>query len=74
MSHWLKAAVAATALPLLAWPALLGRAPHSAFVWLYPAVVVLYGWLALACGRERPVLAWVLVAMSLLTSAAIWLL
>ena len=43
MSLWLKAAVVATVLPLLAWPSLLGRATHSAFVWLYPAVVVLYG-------------------------------
>ncbi|MDE6269865.1 MAG: hypothetical protein K2M12_03295 [Muribaculaceae bacterium] len=72
---WLKAAVVATVLPLIAWPSLLSRsAQPSLLVWCYPIVCVVYGWLALACARERLTLSWVLVVMSLLTSAAIWML
>ena len=72
---WLKAAVVVTVLPLIAWPTLLEKdAEPSWLLWCYPIVCCLYGWLALACARDRMVLSWVLVAMSLLTSAAIWML
>ncbi len=74
MNTALKIAAVATALPLLAWPSLLSRNPGSALVWIYPSAVVVYGWAALRCGRERPALAWILVIMSALTSLAIWML
>lgn len=61
-------------LPLLAWPVLLSRTAGSPFVWLYPLAAVAYAGLALACARERVALSWVLVAMSLLTSLALWIL
>lgn len=71
---WLKAAVVVTVLPVIAWPSLLEHSGGGWMVWLYPAIVVAYGWLAMACARERLTLAWVLVVMSILTSIAIWML
>jgi len=72
---WLKVAVVLSVLPVAAWPLLLTHTGGgSALVWLYPFATVAYGALALACSRERAVLAWVLVVMSLLTSLSIWLL
>lgn len=71
---WLKAAVVLSVLPLVAWPSLLAEHGSDVMVWLYAAVTAAYGFLAWKCGPERPVLAWVLVVMSLLTSAAIWML
>ncbi|MDE6136047.1 MAG: hypothetical protein K2F97_01070 [Muribaculaceae bacterium] len=69
----LKLGLAVSLLPVLAWPALLVRAGGNPLVWLYPLATVAYAALALACGRERLTLAWVLTAMSILTSIAIWL-
>ncbi|MBP3590291.1 MAG: hypothetical protein J6J61_06920 [Muribaculaceae bacterium] len=72
---WLKAAVVVTLLPLAAWPTLIGRAAEPSWMlWAYPAVIAFYAYAALACARERIALAWVLAAMSLLTSIAIWML
>lgn len=70
----LKLGVVVSLLPVLAWPALLVRAGGSPLVWLYPLVAVAYAALALACARERLTLAWVLTAMSILTSVAVWFL
>lgn len=69
----LRVIALAALLPLAAWPQLVVRAAGSRLVWLYPLVAVAYTCLAWACARERATLAWVLVAMSLLTSAAIWM-
>ena len=73
MNTALKLAAAATALPLLAWPSLIARNPGATLAWIYPSAIVVYGWAALRCGRERPVLAWILIIMSALTSLAIWM-
>ncbi|MBJ2167836.1 MAG: hypothetical protein JFR24_08230 [Muribaculaceae bacterium] len=70
----LKAAATVTALPLLVWPLCAARAGAQALVWLYPVAITAYAALAVACGRERPALAWILLAMSTLTSLAIWML
>ena len=68
----LKAAATVTALPLLVWPLCAARAGAQDLVWLYPVAITAA--LAVACGRERPALAWILLAMSTLTSLAIWML
>lgn len=74
----LKAAVILSLLPLAAWPTLIARhtagSGHTWMLWAYPPATALYAWLALACARERIALAWILVVISLLTSAAIWML
>lgn len=65
-------------LPLLGAPELIGRCPTEGsaktFVMLYPIYVVLTAYLAVKSYPERPTLAWILLALLLLTHAAIWLL
>ena len=69
-----------TMLPGLAFPLLLSRssvAPSSTvdnFLWLYPFYVLASGWLAWYCYGRRSALTWVLIAVMLLTHAAMWLL
>lgn len=70
----LKVALVLSLLPVAAWPMLAVRSGGSPLVWLYPLVTVAYAALSLACARERITISWVLVAMSILTSIAIWFL
>lgn len=71
----LKVAAAVSLLPLAAWPMLAAHATGPSWMLTaYPVVTVLYAALAVGCARERQTLAWILVVMSLLTSAAVWML
>ena len=66
------------ALPLLAYPWLLSDAPAGSpartFVVLYPAYVIGSAICALICYGRRPEISWILLALMLLTHAAIWFL
>lgn len=65
-------------LPVLACPTLLNMAqpdtPARTFAYLYPAYVLLAGWLAYLCYPRRPAIAWMILILLLLTHAAIWVL
>jgi len=67
-----------TVLPALMVPHLIGAIPAqdagttlTTLIKLYPAACLGYAICATLSYRERPVLAWILIVMSLLTSAAL---
>ncbi|MDE5655903.1 MAG: hypothetical protein K2I19_02345 [Muribaculaceae bacterium] len=63
-------------LPVLGFPTLLGKcsddSPLTSFVWFYPLYVLAAGICALMCYRDRRELAWILLAIMLLTHIALW--
>lgn len=63
-------------LPMFSFPALLSMAaegtPARAFLYLYPLYTILAGWLAYLCYPRRPAVAWMILALLLLTHAALW--
>ena len=78
MPLWVKIVIIACCLPVLTFPWLLSLCPEESsaetFLWIYPLYVLVSGYLAWRCWADRPVLTWVLLAVMLLTHAAIWLL
>lgn len=77
--RWFTAIVVICCLPLFLMPWLL-NAPYAdadgvkIFIWLYPVYVIVAGWLAWQCYPQRRAMAWVLLALMLLSHGAIWLL
>ena len=75
---WFKILVIACALPVLAYPALLSRCPAGGpaetFLWFYPIYVVVAAVCAWLCWQSRRETAWILLALMLLTHAAMWVL
>lgn len=74
---WVVAVIVAAMLPVFATPELIARCPagNEAFLTmlrLYPAYVVLTGWLAWLSWRERPYITWILLAMMILTHIGAW--
>ena len=71
-----KLAVIAACLPLVAYPALLSRCPADSpaeiFVYLYPVYVVLSGVCAWQSWPARKEVFYILIALLLLTHAAMW--
>ena len=75
---WFLAVVIVVALPVFQFPVLLANcpadSPDRAMIWFYPFYVIMTGFLAYITYPRRPVLAWLLLALMILTHAAIWLL
>lgn len=77
MSYALIAAIIVSILPIGFFPQMLEALPPDAsgqlllLVKLYPVAVLGYALCAFLCGRQRVWLAWILVVLSLLTSAAL---
>lgn len=75
---WVKILIIACALPVLALPRLLSLCPRDSaaetFVWLYPAYVLLSAFLAWKVWPERQLLAYILLAVMVLTHAAMYIL
>lgn len=75
---WMKLLIIAAALPLLAFPKLMGLcAPESTaeiLLWLYPGCILLYAVLEWRCWAQRPELTWILLVVELLTHGAMWIL
>ena len=63
-------------LPVLGFPTLLGKCPNDSplttFVWFYPLYVFAAGICAVMCYPARRELAWILLAIMLLTHMALW--
>ncbi|MCM1067759.1 MAG: hypothetical protein NC418_09340 [Muribaculaceae bacterium] len=77
MPIWIKALIIIAALPVLAYPALLAECPADVadmkpFLWFYPIYVVVSTVCAWAAWRRRPEVTWILIAVMLLTHAAMW--
>lgn len=75
---WFKAIVIALMLPLAAYPSALGHMPAGTETgWLeklYPAYVIVSGVCAWIVYRQRPEVAWILVALLLLSHAGMYVL
>ncbi len=74
---WMLAIIIICALPVLAFPTMLswsGTAisDHRVMLWMYPFYVLLASFLAWKCYGERTALTWILLALILLTHAAMW--
>lgn len=78
MPLWVKIAVVVCTLPVLALPWLWAGNPGTeegrVLLWLYPAVVLIFAVCAWKAWRSGPTLTYILLAMMLLTHAAMWLL
>ena len=72
---WLIAGIVVSLLPIGAYPAMVGALGTgedvTTLVKLYPAALVGYALCAWLCRRDRIVLSWILVALSLLSSASL---
>lgn len=73
---WFTAVVIVCMLPVLGFPTLLSRcgedSPLTGFVWFYPLYVLATGICSRMCYARRRELAWILLAIMLLTHIAIW--
>lgn len=45
----------------------------SLLLWLFPLYLILSSWLAWRSWRERPTVAWILIVLEILTTAAVLL-
>ncbi len=65
-------------LPVMTFPLLLNAmqpsSPAETFVWLYPIYVIMAGWLAYLCYKNRPFLTWIILLVVMLTHGSIWFL
>ena len=75
---WMIIVIIVAMLPVLSFPALLAKtfsgSPERTFVWLYPIYVIASGVCAWICWPERKDVCWILIALMLMSHAAIWLL
>lgn len=74
--RWFIALAVIAALPIFSFPALLSMTPPGtparAFIYLYIPYTILAAWLACLCYPRRATVAWMVLALLLLTHAAIW--
>ena len=73
---WFTAVCIAAALPVLAFPTLLGMASgeHSLIIKLWPVYAIASSWLAWASYPQRPALSWILIILTLLSHASVTIL
>lgn len=74
---WMTLVIILISLPLFSFPALLGRCPENAeaartLVWIYPFYMLLSGWLAWKAYPQRPYVSWLLLAVMILSTIAIY--
>lgn len=74
--RWVAVMAIACALPVLAMPTLMGMMQNQGMnltlLKLYPVYVLGSSWCAWQVWPQRPALTWVLLALTLLSHAAIW--
>ncbi len=66
-------------LPVFSLPALLDTVPAGddslrTIVWCYPFYMLLSGYLAWFAFPQRPAVSWILIALMILSTIAVWLL
>lgn len=78
---WITLVIMAVSLPLFSFPWLMAAIPAveaaptvKTFVVIYPFYMLLSAWLAWKAWTSRPEVTWILLAVMLLTTAAIFLL
>lgn len=70
---WFTVICIVAALPVLAFPTVLGMAPkqHSLIIKLWPVYAIASSWFAWVCYSQRPTLSWILIILTLLSHASI---
>jgi hypothetical protein len=75
--RWMTAVIIVVLLPVLQFPMLLGSVPDVSMVrtllWIYPFYCLVAAYLAWQCYPERHALAWILVALMVLSHVAVWI-
>lgn len=74
---WFTAIAVITVLPALRMPWLMSgyQGENEVLLWIYPFMTLLAAWLAYRCyATERTAMAWILIAVSILTTCLIQLL
>lgn len=73
---WMKIVIIVAALPALAYPWMLSKAPEDGnvelWMWMYPVYVVLSCVCEWKAWGRRPEVTWILIFVMLLTHAAMW--
>ena len=76
--HWMVAVIIIVTLPVFQFPMLLASAPDlssvKALVWAYAFYCIVAAYLAWQCYPQRKALAWVLLALMVMSHLAMWLL
>ena len=76
---WMTILIILVSLPVFSLPALLDSVPADdeslrTIVWCYPFYLLLSGYLAWFASPQRPTVSWTLIVLTVLSSAAIWML
>lgn len=74
---WMLALIILCLLPVVAFPTMLAwgsptLSDHKVMLWIYPFYEFAAAFLAWKCYGERTALCWILLALMLLTHAAMW--
>lgn len=73
---WMIVLIIIAMLPGFSFPKLLSSTEADTqarlFVWLYPAYLLLAGWLAYICYPRRHDITWMILILMLLTHTALW--
>ena len=76
--RWFIAVAVILTLPVFQLPLLISVMPSQAsdrtLLWVYPFYAVASAWLACRVYAQRPALAWILLAVLVLSHAAMWML
>lgn len=78
---WITLIIIIVSLPLFSFPWLLASIPGGemagvvkGFVWVYPFYMLLSSWLAWKAWTQRPEVTWILLAVMVMTTVAIYIL
>lgn len=76
---WVKILIIILLMPVFSTPALVSTLPPDhqewrSIIWGYPFYLILSGWLAWKSYPARPAVAWILMILMVMSSAAIWML
>lgn len=76
---WMTILIILVLLPIFSLPALLDTVPADddslrTVVWCYPFYLLLSGYLAWFAYPQRPTTSWILIALMVLSTIAIWML
>ena len=77
---WMTVLIIVCMLPVFSLPSLLSAVPSDGgqnlktFLWLYPAYVIVAGYLADVCYPTRRYMTWILLVLMLMSHYAMWIL
>ncbi|MCM1137339.1 MAG: hypothetical protein NC221_04570 [Duncaniella sp.] len=76
---WMTILIIIVLLPIFSIPALLNQIPPEddtlkTITWCYPFYLLLSGYLAWFAYPQRPYISWILIALMVLSSIAVWML